>query len=105
MIIHLGETVPEATDQFVYHISAGTLVLWTISVFCLMLLTFGIGAASGAGDLVEGLTGEPRFSQGCKINLVHVMVVPRSCRLDLVPCPDREWQTHSTPGSERIHAE
>ncbi len=47
MIIHLGETVPEATDQLVYHISAGTLVLWTITVFCLMLLTFGIGAASG----------------------------------------------------------
>lgn len=47
MIIHLGETVPEATDELVYRISAATLVLWTVTVFFLMLLTFGIGAASG----------------------------------------------------------
>lgn len=49
MIIHLGETVPEAfnDDAAVYRISAATLALWTFTVFFLMLLTFGIGAASG----------------------------------------------------------
>ena len=53
MIIHLGETVPETLNPdgsptAVYRISAGTLLLWAIVVFALMLLTFGIGAASGA---------------------------------------------------------
>ena len=52
MIIHLGETVPETLNPdgsptAVYRISAGTLLLWAVVVFALMLLTFGIGAASG----------------------------------------------------------
>ncbi|CAL5218914.1 g660 [Coccomyxa viridis] len=47
LMIHLGETVPEGADELAYHISAGTLVLWTFVVFILMLCTFGIGAASG----------------------------------------------------------
>lgn len=48
MIIHLGETVPDTVANVVFRISAPTLLLWTFVVFFLMLLTFGIGAASGA---------------------------------------------------------
>ena len=46
-MLHLGETVPEGYAGSAYHISAGSLALWVVVVFPLMLLSIGIGAASG----------------------------------------------------------
>lgn len=46
IMIHFGETLPDSTPKS-YEISAGLLMLWACTIFCLMLATFGIGAASG----------------------------------------------------------
>ena len=51
MMLHLGETVPDGHAKAAYHISAGYLALWVAVVFPLMLLSVGIGAASGAPPL------------------------------------------------------
>ena len=50
MIVHFGETLPAGTvDPF--YLSAGTLMLWAIAVFCLIPFSFGVGAPSGMHTL------------------------------------------------------
>ena len=46
MIVHFGETLPEGTPG-AYGFSAGTLMLWAVAMFCLMLFSFGVGAPTG----------------------------------------------------------
>ena len=46
IMIHFGETVPDNLGP-AYHLSAGLLALWAVTIFALMLATFGIGAATG----------------------------------------------------------
>lgn len=47
MMLHLGETAPDGYVGSAYHIGAGYLALWLAAMFPLMLLSIGIGAASG----------------------------------------------------------
>ena len=105
MIIHLGETVPETLDPdgsptAVYRIGAGTLLLWAAVVFALMLLTFGIGAASGAlHDCVSWfvfLTSLPEEAcNACKQDICYLL-----CGLLMGWLRQQRWRSFCPPDSQ-----
>lgn len=46
IMANFGETLPDSSTES-YQLPAKLLLLWAVTIFMLMLATFGIGAASG----------------------------------------------------------
>ncbi len=93
-MLHLGETVPEGYAGAAFHISAGSLALWMAVVFPLMLLSIGIGAASGASPSHASFPGTPLLPGGrvprepCPAYCMHApccQTLYGCCRLHLKP--------------------